>query len=73
MEVYVTFIFRQEWGTFDSKFIFIVETISYFCFIGLISFGQEGGASARVSVLVIFFILFLERGANSKKNGAKKN
>ena len=36
-------------------------------------FGQEGGSSARVSVLVIFFILFLERGANSKKNGAKKN
>ena len=36
-------------------------------------FFQEGGASARVSVLVIFFILFLERGANSKKNGAKKN
>ena len=35
--------------------------------------GQEGGSSARVSVLVIFFILFSDRASNSKNNGAKKN
>ena len=39
----------------------------------LFTFLKERGASARVSVLVIFFILFSDRGANSKKNGAKKN
>ena len=36
-------------------------------------FFHEGGASARVSVLVIFFILFSDRASNSKKNVAKKN
>ncbi len=35
-------------------------------------FFQLVGASAWVSVLVIFFILFLERGAHYKIIGAKK-
>ena len=36
LEVYVTFIFDQERGNFVCVFSFLVETISYFCFIVLI-------------------------------------
>ena len=38
-----------------------------------IYFGSGGGASAKVSVFVIFFIAFSDREFNSKKECEKKN